>query len=884
MQPLIKLIVLFGFLLPQTLFSQSNNNCSGAVLIADPSNFCSALQAGTTSGATGSSQPGSTCFGSTMRDVWYRFTAVASEVTIVMNGDTELTPGGTLLQPSVGLYGGTCNALTEIACKEDGGFLFGDNIVELRRSGLTPGTEYFIRVAGVFAGTFQYCVRNFAFGGGVSGDCPTAIVLCDKSPFNVQSVTGPGANDTEMDDAPCFNNGISLSAVEQNTTWYVFTAAASGTLEFTLTPNNPGDDLDFVVYRLPNGPANCSGKQVLRCMASGEDQIFGKSCIGPTGLNASSTDTSEPPGCPPGSDRFLKALDLTAGATYALAINNFSSSGNGFQITWGGSGQFRGPRAGIKSSDPDNKICLGQSFIVSDSSATNGTTITNYNWNFGAGANVATATGSGPHTITYQTVGTKIITLKIKTPNGCEVTTTRQIEVTNCCTLDPKVTVDTINCRARATVTVPNATGALTVSWSDGQTGTTANFGTSGNYRVTVEDAAGCKGLAAFFVLLPAPPMLNISVAPGCVSAAASVTIKDGTAPFKINWSNGASGATVAGLATGNYTVTIVDAVGCADMAMFAVVLPPPLVATVQQTPLCRSATASVTVANATTPLQIKWSNGQTTTSATGFTNGTHRVIVLDAQGCTDTITFTVALPPALEVAVATAPGCPGDAGATATATITNGKTPYQLTWSNAQTGTKTNGLVAGNYTVVATDSLGCKDTTAFTVANPVVFTAKFPNDTTILFGGKATLTITSPFPGATAIWNGNGQTLTGLSVSTEPVKTITYAVTASFGNCQVRDSVKVTVQFEVFEIPNAFTPDGDQVNDQFGPILSGYDQLELQIWSRWGALLYNEPVGRWDGTVNGLPAPTDVYIYRVRVKKKDGMELSKTGEVTLLR
>lgn len=885
MQSFIKFIAFIAFFSPGILFSQSNNNCTGATLIADPANFCSALQAGTTTGATGSSQPASSCFGATMRDVWYRFTAVASEVTIVINGDTELTPGGTLTQPSVGLYSGTCSNLTEIACAEDGGFLFGDNIVELRRSGLTPGTEYFIRVAGVFAGTFQYCVRNFAFGGGVSGDCPVAIVLCDKSPFNVQAVTGPGSNDTEMDDANCFNDGIPLSAVEQNSTWYVFTAANNGTLEFTLTPNNPDDDLDFVLYRLPNGPGNCSGKQVLRCMASGDDATFGHFCVGPTGLNAASTDISEPPGCPPGSDRFLSSVNMTAGTTYALVVNNFSSSGNGFQMVWGGTGEFRGPKAGIKTNDPDNKICLGQSLIFSDSSTSNGNAITSYNWNFGVGANVATATGIGPHTITYQTPGTKIVSLKIKTPNGCEVNTTRQIDVTNCCTLTPQVTLDTLNCSARAAVRVPVATGTVTIKWSNGQTGETTIFDTAGNHSVTVEDAAGCVGTVSFVVVLPQKPQIRVNIAPGCSSAAASATVTSGKAPYTITWSTGATGLSVAGLAAGSYMASVTDANGCSDTAQFTITLPPPVVATVQQTSLCRSANATVTIENATAPVQIKWSNGQTAAIATGFSNGTHSVIVTDAKGCADTTTFTVELSTALEVTVKTTPGCTGDAGATAVASVVNGKTPYQLVWSNAQTGTQVQGLTAGNYSVIATDSLGCKDTTAFTVANPVLFAAKFPNDTTILTGGKATLTITSPFSGVTAVWEAPGQTLNGLSVSTAPTQTVTYAVTATLGNCQVRDSVKVTVLFDVFEIPNAFTPDGDQMNDQFGPVLSGYEQLQMQIWSRWGELIYNETTGRWDGTVNGLPAPTDVYIYRISVKKRDGtIPAPKTGQVTLLR
>jgi gliding motility-associated-like protein len=244
----------------------------------------------------------------------------------------------------------------------------------------------------------------------------------------------------------------------------------------------------------------------------------------------------------------------------------------------------------------------------------------------------------------------------------------------------------------------------------------------------------------------------------------------------------------------------------------------------------------------------------------------------------------TVLTPPALNTTVTTTPGCQNNTGAFAQTTITNGAEPYTYRWSNGQSAAAANNLAVGSYTVVVIDKNGCRDTAAFEVKGPVAFSAIFPNDTTILSGGTATLTVSSPIPGFSVVWDGDGQRLTDPQIKVSPSKTVTYAVAASFGNCLVRDSVKVTVIFEVFEMPNAFTPDGDQVNDQFGPVLSGYEQTGLQIWSRWGELIFNEPTARWDGTINGLPAPTDVYIYRVEVRKRDGTPQEKTGHVHLLR
>jgi len=90
--------------------------------------------------------------------------------------------------------------------------------------------------------------------------------------------------------------------------------------------------------------------------------------------------------------------------------------------------------------------------------------------------------------------------------------------------------------------------------------------------------------------------------------------------------------------------------------------------------------------------------------------------------------------------------------------------------------------------------------------------------------------------------------------------------------------------------LPNAFTPNGDDVNDKFGVILKYCDVqiLEFSVYSRWGELMFQaiESTDRWDGTtLNGTEAPSDVYIYVTRYKVADEEEeKSEKGNVTLLR
>lgn len=92
------------------------------------------------------------------------------------------------------------------------------------------------------------------------------------------------------------------------------------------------------------------------------------------------------------------------------------------------------------------------------------------------------------------------------------------------------------------------------------------------------------------------------------------------------------------------------------------------------------------------------------------------------------------------------------------------------------------------------------------------------------------------------------------------------------------------------FALPNAFTPNGDETNDSFGPALFGSKArvLQFDIYSRWGQQVFsvteNGP-SRWNGLLpDGQSAPSDVYVYILKVLFADGREEIYKGEVSLLR
>ena len=86
--------------------------------------------------------------------------------------------------------------------------------------------------------------------------------------------------------------------------------------------------------------------------------------------------------------------------------------------------------------------------------------------------------------------------------------------------------------------------------------------------------------------------------------------------------------------------------------------------------------------------------------------------------------------------------------------------------------------------------------------------------------------------------------------------------------------------------IPNAFTPNGDGVNDFFGIYGNSIKSYHMKIFDRWGEMIFenNDYFPTWDGLYHGHPLNIGVYVYLVQVDYKDGSSLWRKGDVTLIR
>ncbi len=93
------------------------------------------------------------------------------------------------------------------------------------------------------------------------------------------------------------------------------------------------------------------------------------------------------------------------------------------------------------------------------------------------------------------------------------------------------------------------------------------------------------------------------------------------------------------------------------------------------------------------------------------------------------------------------------------------------------------------------------------------------------------------------------------------------------------------------FVTPNAFTPDGDGINDSFGPLTMNccFKNYNMQIFSRWGKIVFesNNLNVKWNGNYKGKPVPSDVYLWKAIYELEGDVnsnKIKKAGDITLIR
>jgi gliding motility-associated-like protein len=119
-----------------------------------------------------------------------------------------------------------------------------------------------------------------------------------------------------------------------------------------------------------------------------------------------------------------------------------------------------------------------------------------------------------------------------------------------------------------------------------------------------------------------------------------------------------------------------------------------------------------------------------------------------------------------------------------------------------------------------------------------------------------------------------------------------TVTVTNRYG-CRATDRININVFCHTAQvyIPNAFTPDGDGMNDILMIRGNGISVKMFRIFSRWGELVFertnfspNDPKYGWDGKIRGVPASPDVFVYTAEVVCDNGYVYVYKGNTTILK
>jgi gliding motility-associated-like protein len=467
--------------------------------------------------------------------------------------------------------------------------------------------------------------------------------------------------------------------------------------------------------------------------------------------------------------------------------------------------------------------------------------------------NVTATGGVGPYNGTGNyTLAAGVHTIVVTDSNGC--TSTQVITVTEPTELQIQATVTSpILCfggTAQVTVTATGGTGAYT------GTGTfTVTAG--GPYNYTVTDANGCTKQVSITVTQPSQLTFVIDSAqnPNCdpdrsySNGSICITISGGTNPTPVGagWVNiGGNKWCLNNLSAGNYSINVTDVNSCVSTGVQNVTLtsPTPLQAFINTNIQVNCATSTVTQNNyvfangGTPPYTFTWSGGVACNPAnpqcmTTTINGNYIAYVNDAEGIAN--------------------GCPPVEVPFVVNLIQIGEPSFTY---DSYAFTNCNGLAINDPIQFTNTSTGNYSSISWTINGQAISTQEsfihsFDEE------GDYTVTLTVNY------------TIAGI--------TCTYTTT---------EIIKITKGYDII-VPNAFTPNGDGINDTIRPIFKCIDKMEMSIYDTWGSLLYFEEglsLLGWDGTIDGKQAENGNYIIVVRATTFAGKELFINGPVTLIK
>jgi len=647
-------------------------------------------------------------------------------------------------------------------------------------------------------------------------DCMGAIPVCQNVYSQTNSYSGEGNYPTELPTTGGCPGNCMLSG-EKNDVWYVFTVQQSGNLSFTITPNNTSDDYDWAVYNLTN--ASCSdiysnvNTLQVSCNWSADDGATGAN--GGTGLNCQ--DASGTPN--------NAVIPVVAGQTFVLNVSNYSSSQDGYSLDFGAS------TAVIFDNIPP---------YIHSLEAVPGCGATTIEFNFSenvlcntvSAADFALTGPGGPYTVTNVT------------GYACGLGGTQ--EKTYTITVNPAITA-------------------------------------SGNYQLCLNPVSVAGSVTDLCGNVAPPDCLDFTIVNitttmsstdancGSADGTATVTASGGSGTFTYTWSTSPAqtGSTATGLTAGQYTVTVSDGVCTAVDTVIINNIGGPTLTLVSMTPATTSlsdGSATVNATGGTPPYTYTWNTvpPQTGPTASNIPAGTYTVTVVDGNNCEAYLNVTVTEDGSGAISVSAQPENCGQCNGSATVTLVAVIGTYTIQWSNGQTTETITNLCSGNYTVTVTDQAGTYIQTVNVplIAGPDAAFSANPNPATF---GEGPVFFVNQSMGATSyVWYfGDGQS----STETSPIYyypsideyTVWLYAYDSQGCVDSASAIIIVRDIFTLYIPNAFTPNGDGINDVFMPYGKGISNIKRE------------------------DKKTDMFTYLIEYRDQDGLPFSKSGVLVVV-
>jgi gliding motility-associated-like protein len=599
-----------------------------------------------------------------------------------------------------------------------------------------------------------------------------------------------------------------------------------------------------------------------------------------------------------------------------------------------------------------NQVCAGSLVNFSSTSTVPApATITNNDWNFGdpaSGGNNTSTLLNPSHTFT--STGTYTITLTITTDGGCSQTITQTINVLPPPTSSFTSNTVCSNAPMQFTNTSSNAinyhwdfgVAAITTDTSN-LTNPTYTYTSAGTYTVMLIATPGpCADTSTLVVTVAPGPAVQFASPQVCLGGSSAFTDQSVITSGNItNWSwdfgvaaltNDTSDVqnpnyTYTSAGTYNVTLTCTSNNGCVSSVVLPVTVNPLPQANFTSNSVCQGTPTGFTdtsVPSTGTITTWSWDFGDGSPSSssqnpshTYGNDSTYNVtlIVTNSAGCVDTVSLpaTVGSAPVVAFTADTLAGCPVLCVDFSDQTTTSTGNIVQWTWDFGD-GSPVSGQQnpshcfsnTGTYTITLTtmSSAGCSNTlvipdmiTVYPVPQ-ASFTA-VPMTTTVL---NPNVTFTDLSGGNPVAWSWNFGDLTTLS-DTASTQNAFYSYTSEYGahydvnlmvtnqyGCTDDTTIEIIVEPDfAFFIPNAFTPDGDGVNDGFYGKGYGITKYEIWIFDRWGNLIFTttDINQAWDGSVQGKGgdiAQIDVYVWKVALTDVFDKKHKYIGHVSLIK